>query len=108
MAITARGVDRAPTEAEITSSLARNPVVKGMPAWAMSNTANHPASRGRPPAQRGPPPRQSPVALEVVAGVARASDHRDHGEGPDDHEGVDEEVVERTPHPPGRGRPPPQ
>ena len=47
MATTARAVDRPPTEAEITSSLARNPVVKGMPACAMSSTPSDPASHGR-------------------------------------------------------------
>ena len=46
IATTARAVDPAPTDAEITSSLARNPVVNGIPACAIKSTASDPASKG--------------------------------------------------------------
>ena len=46
MATTASASELAFTAASTTSSLARNPVVKGIPAWAMSRTVSAPASHG--------------------------------------------------------------
>ena len=89
MATTASPVELACTAASTTSSLARKPVVKGIPAWASNSTVKAPASHG----WRAARPR---YWLEIVVRVPGAADHGDHGEGADDDDAVDEQVVERA------------
>ncbi len=65
--------------------MARKPLVNGTPGLGQQE---HQHGHG----QERPPASQTPDGAEIGASLARALDQTDHGEAPDDDEGVGEKV----------------
>ena len=89
MAMTASAYEWARTAADTTYSLARKPVVKGIPVWPREQHCEREGQRRLTTAEAA-------IDVEVVIMIAPAADDSDHREAPDHQQRVHEDVIDTS------------